>query len=92
MTKKTLKKHYTFFSDPGHGWLKVPKCDLRFTGVDIHITHYSYMVGEFAFLEEDCDARRFTDVLDAYGIEYEINHVQDDDDSAIRGYFPYSFA
>lgn len=86
-----LKKHYTFFSDPGHGWLKVPKGDLKFVGVDVRISHYSYMTGGFAFLEEDCDANRFLDALKALGVEFELNYVNDDDYSPIREYSPYQW-
>jgi hypothetical protein len=48
-------KALTFFTDGGHGWLKVPKKDLEKLGIADKITRYSYMNGDYAYLEEDCD-------------------------------------
>ena len=46
---------YTFYSDPCHGWAKVPMRDLIALGVADKISRYSYQRGEFAYLEEDSD-------------------------------------
>ena len=54
-----MKKTYTFISDPGHGWLKVPLADLLELGITDRISQYSYHNGKYAFLEEDCDASIF---------------------------------
>jgi hypothetical protein len=48
-------KALTFFQDGGHGWLKVPKKDLEKLGIADKITGFSYMNGDHAYLEEDCD-------------------------------------
>lgn len=47
---------YTFISDPGHGWLKVPLADLP-TGFEP--SFYSFKDKHYAYLEEDCDAGAF---------------------------------
>jgi len=47
---------YRFYSDPGHGWLAVPKEHLQQLGITNKITGYSYQKGKTAYLEEDCDA------------------------------------
>ena len=53
--------YYTFFEDSGHGWLKVPVSELIELGIENDISHYSYMFGDWAYLEEDCDMARFID-------------------------------
>lgn len=56
------------YSDPGHGWAKVPKKLLRELQIADKITTHSYMRGEFAFLEEDCDLSTFHKAMEARGI------------------------
>ena len=46
---------YRFISDPGHGWLEVPRAELDSLGIAHKISEYSYQKGELAYLEEDCD-------------------------------------
>ena len=46
---------FTFFSDPGHGWLAVPRKELERLGILRQISRCSYQKGEYVFLEEDCD-------------------------------------
>ena len=50
---------FEFFSDPGHGWIKVPGALLRELGIVDKITPYSYAAAGFGYLEEDCDASTF---------------------------------
>jgi hypothetical protein len=52
---------YIFYSDPGHGWLRVKMQELRDLGIMDKITFYSYMSkdGKYAYLEEDVDADTF---------------------------------
>jgi len=52
-------KQYTFYADPGHGWLKVPMQELRDLNIAGLITQYSYRKGEHAYLEEDMDLETF---------------------------------
>ncbi|MCK5548792.1 MAG: hypothetical protein KAI64_07235 [Thermoplasmata archaeon] len=50
-----MSDRYTFISDPGHGWLRVPLAEIK----DVALSNYSYRDHEFAYLEEDCDAPKF---------------------------------
>lgn len=50
---------YSFYEDPGHGWLKVPIKELIKLNIADKITGYSYMQNEHAYLEEDCDLATF---------------------------------
>ena len=64
---------YTFFSDPGHGWLQVPKQEVINSG--IYVSRFSYQDDAFVYLEEDCDCGRF---LNAIGFTGNITeHVRD---------------
>lgn len=51
----TPKKTYTFYTDPGHGWLRVPLAEAK----GLNISSCSYQDKNFAYLEEDCDAGIF---------------------------------
>ena len=50
-------KIYKFHSDPGHGWLEVPREEVDRLGLAEKISRYSYQSidGKRVFLEEDCD-------------------------------------
>jgi len=56
-------KKYTFYEDPGHGWLKVSKKDLVSLCIEKQISGYSYMLGDNAYLEEDSDLSIFIEAL-----------------------------
>lgn len=47
---------YRLFEGPGHGWLEVPVSEVT---PDMHITRYSWIVGDKYYLEEDVDMWRF---------------------------------
>ena len=50
----------TWFSDPGHAWLKVNKQTLEdFELTPQHFSRHSYTDGVDLYLEEDCDAGIF---------------------------------
>lgn len=46
---------YNFFSDPGHGWLKVPIAQLIRLNIYKEISSCSHIRGDCAFLEQDND-------------------------------------
>jgi len=48
---------YTYYQDPGHGWLKVTISEIE--RLMIEVSSYSYVRGDHAFLEEDCDMSKF---------------------------------
>ena len=82
---------FEFFSDPGHGWLKVPGALLRELGIVDKITPYSYAAAGFGFLEEDCDASLFLATARQAGLAITFRDVTcADRHSRIRNYDPYS--
>jgi hypothetical protein len=54
-----LSTHLTFLSDPGHGWLRVPLVEIVALEIEGQISPYSFIQGQHAFLEEDCDCPRY---------------------------------
>lgn len=78
---------FIYYTDPGHGWIKVPKVLLETLGIAKDITSFSYVRGEFAYLEEDCDFSKFADT---YGIDkIRVVNRRTNRSSKIRSYSPY---
>lgn len=84
-------KQYTFYGDPGHGWLKVPMQELRDLNIAGLITQYSYRKGEHAYLEEDMDLETFVRAYEAkHNRHPSIAPKQSDRSSRIRSYPTYT--
>ena len=69
----------TFHADPSHGWAEIPVSLIQELGISGQISHYSYVKGEEAYLEEDCDLGLFLRAYEAKGekvsfIEKHINN------------------
>lgn len=83
-------KTFPFFSDPGHGWLAVPKTMLRELGIANKITSCSYQRKEMAYLEEDCDLSTFVEAYEGtYGERPKFEEINSNGESPIRGYRCY---
>ena len=82
---------FDVITDPGHGWIKVPKKLLVELGIAEKITPYSYMRGDFAYLEEDVDAGTFFEAMKAAGkpIEQRVRYA--DRQSRVRNYLSYKY-
>jgi|TARA_R110001583_G_scaffold117785_3_gene268898 hypothetical protein len=64
---------FTFYTDPGHGWIQVDVDTLIDLGIHTRISGYSYINGTTAYLEEDCDAAVFMQAYqDKHGSKPEI--------------------
>lgn len=66
---------FNFYSDPGHGWLAVPRSLLAELGIEDEITPYSYQRLDEVFLEEDCDLSTFTRAMGAMGREFKVFEI-----------------
>lgn len=85
-----MKRKFDFYSDPGHGWLKVPVSLLEKLGIAGKITSYSYLRGDFAYLEEDCDVGTFISAYkEATGDYPKCRPHIADKSSRIRSYLSY---
>jgi hypothetical protein len=69
---------FRLISDPGHGWLEVPLDLLKVLGIKDQITVYSYLKGDLAYLEQDCDAALFVQTARAQGITVDYEDVYQD--------------
>ena len=76
-------------TDPGHGWVSVPRKLIDQLGIAEDITPYSYQKGGTVYLEEDVDASTFAEAAEAAGIEVEFVTTYAYT-TPIRGYAPYT--
>jgi hypothetical protein len=91
MTEKlivnAIRKHgvpkLTWYSDPGHSWLQVPKTLVPSKSRTL-FSQYSYEDRQYLYLEEDCDAVRFVHILRQMGVEYSTREVFHPEDSPVR--------
>ena len=79
----------SYFTDPGHGWVSVKIDTLKNLGIADQISHYSYMPGKSAYLEEDCDLGTLYRVCDANGINLTLKAKHTNSRSPIRSYSQY---
>ena len=79
-----------FYEDPGHGWLAVPLPLLDRLGLIDQISHYSYMRGMLAHLEEDCDYELFWAAAQRAGLKITIRTTRTDHRSRIRNYCQFN--
>jgi len=83
--RKLTLIHYT---DPGHGWLKVPKRVLAELDYLKEVSSYSYERNNHVYLEEDKDATGFLKLLESKNIKYKIRGLSTNKQSKIRSYRP----
>lgn len=82
----------TFYSTPGHGYLRVPKSTFTKCGGDpTEISRYSGHDLTTLYLEEDCDAGYFLNLLESKGIEFKIESKYVNSVSATHNYEPKLF-
>jgi hypothetical protein len=82
----SMKRELLFTSDPGHGWLEVPRAELEKLGILKEITSFSYELGGEVFLEEDQDAGTYLKALDARSIPRPSIKEEYVEATPIRGY------
>lgn len=82
-----------FYSDPSHGWLKVPmKTFIKYSTLEtrLNISRFSYMTTTAVFLEEDMDAGFFIKDLENKKIPFTFKEHMSNKMSRIRSYESYS--
>lgn len=83
---KMKTKTYNVYADPSHAWVKVGIAELDKLGISKYISEFSYVRGDYAYLEEDQDATTLIDELERRGIEPKFKFHHTDKQSRIRGY------
>ncbi len=79
-----------FYTDPGHGWYRIPIWVLQALGIAEQISPYSYINSKYVYLEEDADAALFFATLGERGIQPRIYTRVSSRPSGIRQYPSYS--
>jgi hypothetical protein len=79
-----MKNEFYFYTDPGHGWLDVPRALLHELGIAERVSSYSYQRGDSVFLEEDCDYSLFRRAMMQAGREFTTADIHTDGQSFIR--------
>jgi hypothetical protein len=75
---------FTFYADPGHGWLEVPRDLLHDLGIADEISRYSYQKLDKVFIEEDGDFMKFTRAMGAAGREFKVVETHTNGNSFVR--------
>lgn len=83
------------YDDGSHGWYKVSKYLLSKLDIADKITDFSYMKGNYAYIEEDCDALTFFNAFEkAYPhVQISVKYIDCEYDRTHnpRGYEDYRF-
>ena len=78
-----------YYTDPGHGWGKVKLSLLKELKLLAKISFYSYIRGDYAYLEQDCDLPLFVEAMKEQGKIVTFRHYHTDRQSRIRYYNSY---
>lgn len=83
---------FSFYSTPGHGYLRVPKKTfLKLGGNPEDISQYSGHDTTTLYLEEDCDACDFIDLVRENGMEFKHKIIHKENFSITHNYNPKLF-
>jgi hypothetical protein len=89
-----MRNKFIKYDDPGHGWLKVKRSELKELGIEKLISSYSYQRGDDIFLEEDGDMSTFINAWEnitnkEFNCSTQIKVITGDKNSKIRNYNCY---
>ena len=77
------------YSDPQHGWCKVKRSLLVKLGIDKNISSFSYVRGDYVYLEEDRDMTIFITAMNNESIKFSFKETHGNRSSRIRNYDRY---
>ena len=79
---------FNFYSDPGHGWLRVDLQSVSSVGLSpSSFSKFSYQQGPWLYLEEDCDASLFVKAfMDKHNRPPPVKEHHTEGRSVIRNY------
>jgi hypothetical protein len=87
-----MQKKFNSYSDPAHGWAKVPRSVIEELEIADKVSHFSYQRGDDVFLEEDADLTLFIRTfVGRFGFEPTFDHNSSNKMSKIRGYESYEY-
>lgn len=78
-----------YHQDPSHGWVETTRAELHRLGLAQSVSHFSYVLGTGAptdrvYLEEDCDAPKLIEALQAEGHKTRLTPMPVEFDHPIR--------
>ena len=77
------------YADPSHAWCKVPLKKLKELKIQDKISSFSYMKGDYVYLEEDKDLLTFYTAMTKAGHTVTFRESHTDKLSKIRNYQRY---
>jgi len=80
---------FDFYEDPGHGWAKVPLKLIEKLNLEKDISPFSYIRGDYVYLEEDGDLSKFVVSMKLKGKTTEFRMHHTNRSSKIRNYDSY---
>jgi hypothetical protein len=80
---------FVIYSDPSHAWCKVRRDLLVKLGITNEITSFSYLRGDYVYLEEDYDLSLLVSTLKDKGIPVQFDERHTNKSSKIRSYTAY---
>jgi len=83
MSKKVT---FSYYCDPGHGWVKVERKRLNELGLLDKISNYSYQRNDNVYLEEDSDLDIFLKAMRQAGYSVQFKQQHTNRRSKIRNY------
>jgi hypothetical protein len=89
MTTKQKTMTLKIYSDPGHGWVRVPLQLLQDLKIAEDISPFSYRRNGHAYLEEDGDLGLLLAAAKAAGIDIKLRSFHTNKESKIRSYKTY---
>jgi hypothetical protein len=81
-----MTKQVIIYTDPGHGWAKVKRAELKELGIEDKISPYSYQKGKTVYLEEDCDFSVYVSALKKLNVVLSFIEKHTDRRHPIRSY------
>lgn len=82
-------KKLIIYSDPAHGWMKIPRKELIKFNIEYKISSCSYQRKDFVYLEEDMDMTTYINALKEKGIVFDVKIFHGNKRSKIRNYESY---
>ena len=83
-------KLFTYYTDPAHGWVKVPKKLIVDLNIGDKISKYSFVRNNHVYLEEDMDFMTFETAMKHHNRQFNLTVKHTNRSSKLRSYDSYS--
>lgn len=83
-------KLFTYYTDPAHGWVKVPKKLITELNISDKISGCSFIRNNHVYLEEDMDFATFNNAMTQHNMFFTLKVKHTNRSSKLRSYDSYS--